>query len=184
MFKVSRSNSVSSEEAPSSPESISDSSPQPSPGPHTDSVFEEDQPQYSPAYRPDSNGSASFSPSHYDYHSESSSPEPGNFDDEDDPFGCQEDFVKAVRRGDSRNLKRILSRYSQLIQINRLTTDGQTALTQSCLDGNLEVAKVLVAHGANVDLTNRDGFSPLHVACFIGRMDLLNFLMNASNSRR
>ena len=129
MFKVSRSNSVSSEEAPSSPESISDSSPQPSPGPHTDSVFEEDQPQYSPAYRPDSNGSASFSPSHYDYHSESSSPEPGNFDDEDDPFGCQEDFVKAVRRGDSRNLKRILSRYSQLIQINRLTTDGQTALT-------------------------------------------------------
>lgn len=177
-MKVARSNSVGSEEAPSSPESILDSSPQPSPSPHTDSVFEEDQPQYSPAFRPDDKDDKF---SHYDYHS--SSPQPINYED-DDTFGCQDDFVRAVRNGDPHNLKKVLTRYSQLIQINRLTSDGQTALTQSCLDGNLEMAKVLVAHGANPELTNRDGFSPFHVACYVGRMDLIKFFLNASSSRR
>ena len=92
--------------------------------------------------------------------------------------------MRAVRSGDCRNLKHILSRYSQLIQINRHTTDGQTALTQSCLDGNLEVVKVLLAHGANPELTNRDGFSPFHVACFVGRMDLIKYFLTASSGRR
>ena len=179
MMKVSRSNSVSSEEAPSSPESIIDASPQPSPSPHTDSAFEEDQPQYSPAFRPDDKADKFI---HYDYHQ---SPQPINYHvEDDDTFGCQEDFVRAVRTGDPRNLKRILTRYSQLIQINRQTTDGQTALTQSCLDGNLEMVKILLAHGANPELTNRDGFSPFHVACFVGRMDLIKYFLTSPNSRR
>nr|XP_027222720.1 protein phosphatase 1 regulatory subunit 12C-like [Penaeus vannamei] len=75
-------------------------------------------------------------------------------------FGCQAEFVRAVLDGNPRELKRILTRYSQLVQINGFTADGQTALTQSCMDGNLEVIKVLVAHGASLHLTNRDGFSP------------------------
>lgn len=177
-MKVTRSNSVSSEDAPSSPESLMDVSPQPSPGPHSDPAFEEEEeeaPQYSPAYRPDDK-EGSYS-SHYDYH-----PQASHYDDDDDTFGCQEQFLQAVRNGDPRHLTRILTRYSQLIQINRMTTDGQTALTQSILDGNLEVVKVLLAHGANSQLTNRDGFSPLHVACFAGKMDLITFFLTSGNN--
>ncbi|KAF2364265.1 Ankyrin repeat-containing domain, partial [Trinorchestia longiramus] len=92
----------------------------------------------------------------------------------------QDDFVQAVRNGDARDLKRILTRYSQLIQINRMTPDGQTALTQSCLDGNLEIVKVLIAHGANPEQTNRDGFLPFHVACFAGRSELIKFFMDCA----
>lgn len=180
MLRSSRSNSVSSEDAPSSPESIiMDSSPEPSPAPHIESVFEEDHPSYSPAYRPDDK--ANFT-SHYEYRAASPPSQSLNYP-VDDPFGCQEDFVRAVQNGDPKNMKRILSRYSQLIQINRLTPDGQTALTQSCIDGNIEMVKVLVAFGANVDLTNRDGFSPLHVACFRGNMDLFNVLLQCSGPK-
>nr|XP_053647252.1 protein phosphatase 1 regulatory subunit 12B-like [Cherax quadricarinatus] len=99
-------------------------------------------------------------------------------------FGCQAEFVRAVQDGDPRELKRILTRYSQLVQINGFTADGQTALTQSCMDGNLEVIKVLVAHGASLHLTNRDGFSPLHLACWRGKYDVMQYLLRSASSRR
>lgn len=95
-------------------------------------------------------------------------------------FGCQAEFAQAVREGNPRELKRILTRYSQLVQINGFTSDGQTALTQSCLDGNLEVIKVLVAHGASLHLTNRDGFSPLHLACWRGKYDVMQYLLRSA----
>ncbi|KAG7155535.1 protein phosphatase 1 regulatory subunit 12B-like [Homarus americanus] len=99
-------------------------------------------------------------------------------------FGCQAEFVRAVQDGDPRELKRILTRYSQLVQINGFTADGQTALTQSCMDGNLEVIKVLVAHGASLHLTNRDGFSPLHLACWRGKYDVMQYLLRSASSTR
>nr|XP_027217317.1 notch-regulated ankyrin repeat-containing protein-like [Penaeus vannamei] len=99
-------------------------------------------------------------------------------------FGCQAEFVRAVLDGNPRELKRILTRYSQLVQINGFTADGQTALTQSCMDGNLEVIKVLVAHGASLHLTNRDGFSPLHLACWRGKPDVMEYLLHSASSRR
>jgi len=107
---------------------------------------------------------------------------PGGYGDLDDTFGCQADFAAAVRTGDLRELKRILTHYSQLIQINGFTADGQTALTQSCMDGNLEVIKVLLAHGASSHLTNRDGFSPLHLACWQGKYDIMTYLLRSGST--
>ncbi|KAB7493881.1 Notch-regulated ankyrin repeat-containing protein [Armadillidium nasatum] len=104
--------------------------------------------------------------------------------DETDQFGCQAEFLRAVQDGNPRELKQILTRYSQLVQINGFTGDGQTALTQSCLDGNLELVKLLVSHGASIQLTNRDGFSPLHLACWCGKIDIMQYLLRTAASRR
>ena len=239
-MKMSRSNSVSSEESPSSPESILDVSPQPSPCPEnpSDSLFEDDSspycpenpsvslfeaPQYcpdygaaegapySPAYRPDAEG-APYSPAYRPDDKENKMPRcyerrlqrqsspapkfavaaaPSLYPGAPSLYpgapnhhrGCQEDFAEAVRLGDYNQLNYILSRYADLIQINRLIEDGQTALTLSCLKGNVEAAKVLLSHGANPDLTNRDGFSPFHLACFVGRLDLMKVFLNSNSSR-
>jgi len=201
MMKNVRSHSVSSEEGPSSPSSTLYASPQPSPSSSEadDNIFGEEEevrsilgedphqtPQYSPAYRPDdkennypsyyfNSNSPSPPPTHPHHHPQPSSPSPGP--PHEATFGCQEDFVKAVRSGDARTLKRVLSRYSPLIEINRSICDGQTALTQSCLDGNAESIKILLSYGANPQLANRDGFLPLHVACYRGRLDLLKFFI-------
>ncbi|MCL4144375.1 UNVERIFIED_CONTAM: hypothetical protein GTU68_001720 [Idotea baltica] len=183
----------------SSPESLSD-------------PYDDDQRIYSPAYSSESTaGSPSaytFPPSptygsrspsspynNYDYPHSPEDFTPGyspyspgavasGYFDETDQFGCQAEFLRAVQDGNPRELKQILTRYSQLVQINGFTGDGQTALTQSCLDGNLEVVKLLVSHGASVQLTNRDGFSPLHVACWCGKIDVMQYLLRTAASRR
>ncbi|KAG0710688.1 Notch-regulated ankyrin repeat-containing protein [Chionoecetes opilio] len=210
-MKVERASSVCSEDAPSSPDSIMSTgesasleSPQPSPGPVTDPF--DDQRIYSPAYTApspaysiSSTGSGSSeagstgddaSPASSPGYERSSSPDFGfEFPPDSgyprvEQFGCQAEFQAAVQEGDPRELKRILTRYSQLVQINGFTADGQTALTQSCLDGNLEVVKMLVAHGASLHLTNRDGFSPLHLACWRGKYDVMQYLLRYASSRR
>lgn len=209
-MKVERASSVCSEDAPSSPDSIMSTgesssleSPQPSPGPLTDPYDDQRiySPAYtapSPAYSTSSSGSGSSeagstgdaSPASSPGYQRSSSPDFGfQFPPDSgypgvEQFGCQAEFVRAVQEGDPRELKRILTRYSQLVQINGFTADGQTALTQSCLDGNLEVVKMLVAHGASLHLTNRDGFSPLHLACWRGKYDVMQYLLRYASSRR
>lgn len=212
-MKVERANSVCSDDAPSSPDSVMSTgessplaSPQPSPAPLTDPY--DDQRIYSPAYTAhspaysissttsnSSTGSAGGASPTY------SCPESPEYQRPASPhfgfqfppdsgyagveqFGCQAEFVQAVREGNPRELKRILTRYSQLIQINGFTSDGQTALTQSCMDGNLEVIKVLVAHGASLHLTNRDGFSPLHLACWRGKYDVMQYLLRSAAATR
>ena len=203
LVKVERAGSVCSEDAPSSPESVISvdssplSSPQPSPAPALTDPYD-DHRIYSPAYTgPMSPSSASASPT-YSYSSspvyQSSAasddfsfqfPPPSGYESSDDAYCYQSEFSRAVREGNPKELKRILSRYPQLVQINGFTGDGQTALTQSCKNGNLEMFKLLVAHGASLSLTNRDGFSPLHVATFHGRVDILQYILNLnSNNRR
>ncbi|KAK7067923.1 hypothetical protein SK128_026913 [Halocaridina rubra] len=212
-MKVERANSVCSDDAPSSPDSLMSTgeasplaSPQPSPAPLTDPY--DDQRLYSPAYSAhspaysissttsnSSTGSAGGVSPAYVSCPESPSyqrppsphfgfqfPPPDSGYPGVEQFGCQAEFVQAVREGNPRELKRILTRYSQLVQINGFTSDGQTALTQSCMDGNLEVIKVLVAHGASLHLTNRDGFSPLHLACWRGKYDVMQYLLRSAST--
>ncbi|XP_069169101.1 uncharacterized protein [Procambarus clarkii] len=209
-MKVERASSVCSDDAPSSPDSImsaGESSPQPSPAPLTDPY--DDQRIYSPAYTAHSPAYSTTSSSSSSSGSEStggaspaySCPASPGYQRSASPdfafqfppdsgypgveqFGCQAEFVRAVQDGDPRELKRILTRYSQLVQINGFTADGQTALTQSCMDGNLEVIKVLVAHGASLHLTNRDGFSPLHLACWRGKYEVMQYLLRSASSSR
>jgi len=140
-------------------------------------------PEYNYPYSPKQNKKQrSKSPSSHDTFQFPPKASPGGFGDIDDTFGCQTEFATAVRTGNTRELKRILTHYSQLIQINGFTADGQTALTQSCMDGNLEVIKVLLAHGASLHLTNRDGFSPLHLACWRGKYDIMTYLLRSGSS--
>lgn len=187
--------------------SAGESSPQPSPAPLTDPY--DDQRIYSPAYTAHSPAYSTTSSSSSSSGSEStggaspaySCPASPGYQRSASPdfafqfppdsgypgveqFGCQAEFVRAVQDGDPRELKRILTRYSQLVQINGFTADGQTALTQSCMDGNLEVIKVLVAHGASLHLTNRDGFSPLHLACWRGKYEVMQYLLRSASSSR
>lgn len=187
----------------------SDNSPAASPQPSAEGLsYDDDRRMYSPAYSspsdsvpssgyhpypppsPDASQYSSFdfppspedfSPGYSPYPSGAMAP---SYYDDEDSFGCQAEFLRAVQDGNPRELKHILTRYSQLVQINGFTGDGQTALTQSCLDGNLEVVKLLVSHGASLQLTNRDGFSPLHVACWCGKIDVMQYLLRTAASRR
>ena len=81
------------------------------------------------------------------------------------------------------NLEDFLVHHSQNIDVNQYNNDGQTALQQCCLAGNLPLVKLLVRFGANMRLTTREGFSVLHIAAFSGHSDLLAFVMGQSSER-
>ncbi|XP_064616924.1 notch-regulated ankyrin repeat-containing protein-like [Liolophura sinensis] len=98
-------------------------------------------------------------------------------------FYFQKNFQEAVRNGDKDQLEKMLEDEQGKINVNLYDAEGQTALHLSCLDGNLELVKVLVKFGADVRLANRDGWSALHIAAYGGHQDIALFLIHATTGR-
>ncbi|XP_014769847.1 notch-regulated ankyrin repeat-containing protein [Octopus bimaculoides] len=97
-------------------------------------------------------------------------------------YPYQRDFQEAVKNGDTNVLQQILEKREGKVNINLYDTEGQTALHQSCLNGNLELVKLLVKFGADVRLANRDGWSALHIAAYGGHQEIESYLIHV-NSR-
>ena len=96
----------------------------------------------------------------------------------------QKIFQEAVRNGDHDELQRILEERQEKVNVNLFDTEGQTALHQSCLDGNFALVKLLVKFGADVRLANRDGWSALHIAAYGGHQEIMLYLVNKCSNRR
>ncbi|GCB76398.1 notch-regulated ankyrin repeat-containing protein A [Scyliorhinus torazame] len=92
--------------------------------------------------------------------------------------GPQRLFQEAVRRGNTRELQSLLQNMPDgHLNVNSFGPEGQTALHQSVIAGNLELVKLLVKFGADIRLANRDGWSALHIAAFGGHQDIVLYLI-------
>jgi len=56
---------------------------------------------------------------------------------------------------------------------------GQCGLWWLCMHGNVELVKLLISKGADVNLCDRDGWSPLSVAAFYGHAEVIKELLAA-----
>lgn len=56
--------------------------------------------------------------------------------------------------------------------------DGLTALHQCCIDNNIEMLKLLLDYGANVDAQDSDKWTPLHAAATCGHLELVKILIS------
>uniref|UniRef100_UPI00358F45F1 notch-regulated ankyrin repeat-containing protein B-like n=1 Tax=Myxine glutinosa TaxID=7769 RepID=UPI00358F45F1 len=92
-------------------------------------------------------------------------------------------FQEALRRGNTKELEHLLQNTTTScdFNVNSFGPEGQTALHQSVIEGNLELVKLLVRFGADTRLANRDGWSALHMAAFSGHQDIMLYLI--SNAR-
>lgn len=87
-------------------------------------------------------------------------------------------FQEALRKGNTAELHSLLRGMTNCeFNVNSFGPEGQTALHQSVIDGNLELVKLLVKFGADVRLANRDGWSALHMAAFGGHQDIALYLI-------
>lgn len=94
------------------------------------------------------------------------------------PLASQRVFQEAVRAGNTKALQALLQDMSSCeFNVNSFGPEGQTALHQSVIDGNLELVKLLVKFGADIRLANRDGWSALHIAAFGGHQDIVLYLV-------
>ncbi|CAG0881818.1 unnamed protein product [Cyprideis torosa] len=90
----------------------------------------------------------------------------------------QEVFRLAVRRESVEDACTLLEKWGEhCLDVNSFDAEGLTALHEACLQGNLKLTRLLVRHGAKVTLSSRDGWSPLHLAAWSGRLDIFLFLL-------
>ena len=71
-----------------------------------------------------------------------------------------------------------LLRKASPLNLNYLTCDGQSLVHVCCLHNRLDLLKVLVEDGAcDVLMGNADGWLPLHIAVYLGYMDIVCYLL-------
>lgn len=83
-------------------------------------------------------------------------------------------LLKAIQSNDFEHLKRLLESKPDL----NVLVNGQTVLHYCLLMGrDVNWAKQLVNCGANPNLSNLDGWHPIHLAAFNGLQDTLSYLI-------
>jgi ankyrin repeat protein len=86
-------------------------------------------------------------------------------------------FIEASRSGDAGRVSELLKEGAN---IEGVAIEGWTPLTRAADAGNLDVVRILVLHGADVDRGTGDipshGVTPLLLAAFNGHVDVVQFL--------
>jgi ankyrin repeat protein len=79
-----------------------------------------------------------------------------------------------------RMVERLLEKHLELVsaQDHAYIGDGRTALHQAAANGNLEILKSLIAHGAQINSVNANGETPLHFAARFGKLEALKALIS------
>lgn len=62
--------------------------------------------------------------------------------------------------------------------MNNTTKTNSTPLRAACFDGHLDIARLLVRNGADIEIANRHGHTCLMIACYKGHLEIVKFLIN------
>lgn len=90
-------------------------------------------------------------------------------------------LANAIAQGNVGEVKRRLGRQARRINDRRPST-GSTPLSDAAFRGNLEIVKLLLDRGANVNATNRDGNTALISAAFMCRTEVVRLLLDKGAS--
>jgi ankyrin repeat protein len=94
-------------------------------------------------------------------------------------------LTDAIENNDIDEVKSIISKNNKIL--NNKNTHGDTPLNVACYEGNLEIVKLLLNNGADVNNTNSHmNFSPLSVLCYCrdfskDNLEVLKYLLSIPN---
>ncbi|XP_072134156.1 protein fem-1 homolog B isoform X1 [Mobula birostris] len=92
-------------------------------------------------------------------------------------------LIAAARNGHAKVVRLLLEHYrveteqTGTVRFDGYVIDGATALWCAAGAGHIDVVRLLVAGGANVNHTTATNSTPLRAACFDGRLDIVRFLV-------
>ena len=61
--------------------------------------------------------------------------------------------------------------------INKKNYKGTSCLLDACIEGNCNIIKLLLQNGANVNIVDLNGNTPLHIASIYGKIDAVKLLL-------
>jgi len=91
-------------------------------------------------------------------------------------------FNIILYNGNIYEIKILLLKFYQInpIDLNYLEYNGQSLVHLCCLYNRLDLLKFFVEYGQCDILTiNRDGWLPLHIAIYLGHMNIVLYLLEA-----
>lgn len=91
-------------------------------------------------------------------------------------------FQLAIAESDENTINKIIA--SSKIDINSLYPPGSSALHQACVLGNLQIIKLLIQCGADIEIKTWSGLSAVKVATLFGHFDVAQYLIETGASSR
>ncbi|CAF1301409.1 unnamed protein product [Adineta steineri] len=89
-------------------------------------------------------------------------------------------FHSIQTNGNIYDIKNLLRKISQ-INLNSIKYDGQTLIHCCCLYNRLDLLKLFVEYGdCDILQNNDDGWLPIHIAIYLGYMDIVYYLLQYS----
>jgi len=93
--------------------------------------------------------------------------------------GLQKDLHDAIRLCSYNDLRRAIQNGADVNSGDYLDKSDFYPLLQACADSKgLWIVRLLIEHGARVDVRNTSEATPLHIACFNGRVDSVRTLID------
>jgi len=86
------------------------------------------------------------------------------------------DLLRASKHGDVNSVTRLLKEKS--LNPNVANNDGETPLILAARHGHVDIFRILLSNGADVDKKDSNGWSPLLWACNCGRLDVVRLLLS------
>jgi len=97
----------------------------------------------------------------------------------------QDKFNNALQNCDYSELEDLLSSSSESIDINQFTTDGMTPIQHvAVMSGQLAMVQLMIRFGADPNMTNRDGWSTLHLVAYSGNQEITQYILTFSKGKR
>lgn len=94
-----------------------------------------------------------------------------------EPIPVDDSIHRTIRQG--ANVKQIQKIIKKMIHIDQTDAKGQSCLHLCASRGFNEIAKVFLRRGANVNLQDLKGYTPLHCACLEKHLETCMLLINA-----
>ena len=83
--------------------------------------------------------------------------------------------ISALVESEASELDELLS--SGSFDVNQVDEYGQTLLHKAAMEGDVDCIRVLFKHGAEVNIKNRDGWPPVHLALTHGNLSSMVYLI-------
>ena len=88
----------------------------------------------------------------------------------------RDEFLRSAAQGNGCHVKELLGRCQDP---NSVDASGETALWKASAAGHLDIVHIILDAGADLDISRRDGCSPLYASAWRGHLEILQCLLTS-----